>query len=161
MKYSEFEKEIKDWAMTYGIPIDYIQYDYSEIIIENEVNGDVIARIDWNIQYYFHMGWTGAKYLGEPARRDLFELLVEISETPTDERLEDKKYYLRHRFIKSLSEQTYLAKGAKYFWIMNKMRTDADCQQFTLDEIEEIKEKYDTDLKDFELIEVTNEPRRI
>lgn len=35
--------------------------------------------------------------------------------------------------------------------------TNADKFEFTLKEIEKIKEKFDTDLADFELVEVTDE----
>lgn len=57
----------------------------------------------------------------------LFDLIVEYARTPIEDREEQKKFYLRP------------------WWENN---------QFTLKEIEEIKEKFETDLKDFELIEV-------
>ena len=46
MKYSEFEKEVKEWAMIYGIPLDYEQYDYGGIIWTNKINGDRVAIIE-------------------------------------------------------------------------------------------------------------------
>ena len=87
----------------------------------------------------------------------LFDLIIEYAKTPIDERKEEKKYYLRHLYEKT-------------FWRFPEdpridiWRDTADVEymtplikykdQFTLKEIEEIKEKFNTDLANFETIEV-------
>ena len=60
----------------------------------------------------------------------MIKAAMEFAGTPPDEREERKKFYLRHKW---------------------------ENKQFTFKEIEEIKEKYDTDLADFELVEVEDE----
>ena len=90
----------------------------------------------------------------------LFDLIIEYAKTPIDERKEEKKYYLRHLYEKT-------------FWrfpedpMIDIWRDTADVEymtplikykdQFTLKEIEEIKEKFNTDLANFETIEVKDE----
>lgn len=87
---------------------------------------------------------------------DMLKASVEFAETPIDER-EEKKIYLRHRYFRFyngsskylgmdlLKVKPDLCSKITYRWMKN---------QFTEKEIEEIKEKYNTDLKDFELVEV-------
>lgn len=90
----------------------------------------------------------------------LFNLIVEYAKTPIEDREEEKKYYLKHRWIKnSINGKGYL----NCFIHDDIMRLSSTLQdksaktQFTRKEIEEIKKKFDTDLKDFELVEVENE----
>lgn len=88
-------------------------------------------------------------------KEKLFELLVEYARTPIEEREEEKKFYLRHKWMKEedynyltldLDDNTYDLNDIDGFdWTENK---------FTREEIDEIKEKYNTDLSDFEEEEV-------
>lgn len=85
----------------------------------------------------------------------LFNLLVEYAKTPVDEREEEKKFYLRHRWMEPMYKN-YLnyCMTTKNYWL--DCRNEEICvqTQFTLKEIEEIKEKFNTDLGDFKEIEV-------
>lgn len=87
----------------------------------------------------------------------LFDIIVEYAKTPLDEREKEKKFYLRHRWLKP--EPIY--KNYLNHWIVtNEYWLDCkneikDVQtQFTIKEIDEIKEKFNTDLCDFKRIEV-------
>lgn len=72
----------------------------------------------------------------------------------TSERENGKKYYLRHRFLE-FDNFNYLNREYGYEELSLNSKTQLGKQtQFTQDEIDEIKEKYNTDLKDFEIIEV-------
>lgn len=88
----------------------------------------------------------------------LFDLIVEYAKTPIPDREEKEiKFYLKHRYFRfhnGLSKylgmdfveyKLDLCSKITYRWVKN---------QFTLKEIGEIKEKYNTDLSDFEMIEV-------
>lgn len=91
---------------------------------------------------------------------ELLDLLVEYAKTPLDEREEEKKFYLEHRYFRFyngsskylgmdlLKDKPDLYSKIAYEWVKN---------QFTLKEIEEIKKKFDSDLADFELVEVEDE----
>ena len=157
MTLNEFEKAIEDWGKGWGIETEVEVGEFSITVYAKRGNEDlaVVAIISNTKPYIFDFYQIRTIGLRRTMRKPLLEIIIKFASTmPADRKDKEKKYYLRHRFIKSLSEQTYLAKGEKYLWIMNRMKTDADYQQFTLEEIEEIKNKFDTDLKDFELIEV-------
>ncbi|MDU2648337.1 hypothetical protein [Anaerococcus vaginalis] len=88
---------------------------------------------------------------------ELFDLIIKYAKTPVDEREEEKKFYLKHRWMRTING------------FSRALKIDIDCgiadvgyicpslgykNQFTKKEIEEIKEKFNTDLADFEEIEV-------
>lgn len=86
---------------------------------------------------------------------NMIKAAVAFAETPPEDREEEKKFYLKHRwlsankFVKhhtSVYEKSYELTSWEY--------GDKSDIQYTLKEIEEIKKKFNTDLKDFELVEV-------
>lgn len=88
----------------------------------------------------------------------LFDLIVEYAKTPIPDREEKEiKFCLKHRYFKTVN-------GDKKFFTIDRRYEYPDLQykafgyefiqEFTLKEIGEIKEKYNTDLSDFEMIEV-------
>lgn len=84
---------------------------------------------------------------------DLFSLFIEYAKTPLDEREEKKKYYIISKLIPK-SNFKYLCKccgSTDELWFDVESNVDS---KFIQTEIDEIKEKYNTDLKDFEIIEV-------
>lgn len=85
----------------------------------------------------------------------LFNLLVEYVKTPVDEREEEKEFYLKHRWIKGCVIM-YLYRNTLngYCYLGDKKCRPHRQKRFTLKEIEEIKEKFNTDLADFVMIEV-------
>lgn len=163
MTLNEFKKAIEEWGKSWGIETDVsVEKDWTYIYATRK-NEDlsivedlgVIAVISNVKVCTLNFSRLETIDLDDAERQTLLEIIKKFASTMlADRKDKEKKYYLRHRFIKSLSEQTYLAKGEKYLWIMNEMKIDADYQQFTLEEIEEIKNKFDTDLKDFEIVEV-------
>lgn len=85
----------------------------------------------------------------------MIKAAVKFAETPLDEREEEKEYYLKHRWLRSRSKNMIVNKDCldEYF-LSDEFQSDDYQTQFTLKEIEEIKKKFDTDLADFELVEV-------
>lgn len=73
----------------------------------------------------------------------------------TSERENEKKYYLRHRFLE-VDFFNYLNRdyGFPELYLNSKAQIAGKQTQFTQEEIEDIKEKYKTTLDDFEQIEV-------
>lgn len=67
---------------------------------------------------------------------------------------EAKIYYLKHNFLTGLESSSYLNFDAENgeFFLGSKMETGAIKTKFTKKEIDKLKEKYSTSLKDFELI---------
>ena len=104
------------------------------------------------IDFFYLLNETLDKEISEK----LFDLIVEYAKTPLDEREEEKKFYLKHRYFKSGNDRQYFTFECvhRYPYLQRMPSRYKFMQQFTLKEIEDIKEKYNTDLKDFEMIEV-------
>lgn len=116
-----------------------------------------VARIKTNracaIDFFYPLNETLDKEISEK----LFDIIVEYAKTPIEDREEEKRFYLRHRRICSKSFYLYLQKLSNVADMMSVRVFDFsgnDDIKFSEKEIEEIKKKFDTDLKDFELVEV-------
>lgn len=131
----------------------------ADIFIRND-NWEVLVRIDSEEEFVVDFCHVGFSRLSTSDRAILFDLVANYTSTPPDEREEEKKFYLRHRWLKpSLITKNYLNYwiGRNVCWLDDNNET-ADVQtRFTLKEIEEIKKKFDTDLKDFKRVDVKDE----
>ena len=143
MTYEEFLKGVDELGFKVGNHFENLKITNVKNETVAYVHKENVGEVDT-----FHYGF---KSLETSEKLKLLDLCVELAKTPLEER-ESKKYFLKHKFI--FDKQAYLAKNEKYFWLMIKIRTDADYQQFTLDEIEGIKEKFGVTLEDWELVEV-------
>lgn len=89
---------------------------------------------------------------------NMIKASVKFVETPIDERGEEKKYYLKHRWLRCLGGCALLHESTKFhtFVLMGGFgEVPKDYKmKFTQKEIDEIKEKYNTDLSDFVMVEV-------
>lgn len=144
MKIKELKRIAKENDYTLSRPFG--DFTFIKKGGENYINisGDAKNRI-----------WLSIEYNCDEKDFNMIKAAVEFAETPIEEREAPKKYYLRHRWMKEedynylslyLEDNTYFLDDIEGFnWTENK---------FTLEEIEEIKEKYDTKLEDFEIVEV-------
>lgn len=90
-----------------------------------------------------------------PYEYEMLKKVIELAETPLSEREEEKKYYLKHKFINFHTAVEYINLTITGEVVLSDRREDHYYKtKFTKAEIEELKEKFDTDLEDFELIEV-------
>ena len=87
---------------------------------------------------------------------NMIKAAVEFAETAIEDRKEEKKFYLKHMYFKNWNDKQYFTFDYihKCAYLRSKLSTCKAMQQFTEKEIDEIKERFDTDLKDFELVEV-------
>lgn len=105
----------------------------------------------------FKNSYADWDYLSIGDKKNLFGLIVEYVSTPVDEREEPKKYYLRHRWLGVKDDEwnylNCLLSDSDYY--LNSHEDTGNIKtQFTRENIEEIKEKYNTDLSDFDIVEV-------
>ncbi len=135
-------------------------YEYSKVIWNHRfarknsdnyitINGDYINRI-----------WTSIQGYCDDKDFNMIKASIEFAETPPEDREREKKFYLKHRYLRSTGGNIlYFSIYIEYdFSILTYRRHSSETkQQFTLEEIEEIKKKFNTDLKDFELVEVEDE----
>ena len=85
---------------------------------------------------------------------ELIKKVIELAETPLSERGEEKKYYLKHRFINSYNGLDYInLRIDEELRLSDPYEYQPYKTKFTKAEIEEFKARYNTDLNDFELIE--------
>ena len=106
------------------------------------------------INKLFEMDIRFSEYMSET----LVDLVVEYAKTPIEDREEEQKFYLKHRWLTEGGFYRYVKHHTKAYGKKYELASwtygDTSDMQYTLKEIEEIKKKFDTDLKDFELIEV-------
>lgn len=146
MKYKELEKIAEDNGYEMKIEIDHVlltKYEEDNIIKISTIKEDIIFS---------------TMYACMPRDFQMLKASLELAETPLEDRYEEKKYYLRHRFLDGL-QTNYLnfSREIELFKLSTLKHDDNKQTQFTMDEIEELKEKYETDLKDFKMIEVEDE----
>ena len=91
---------------------------------------------------------------------NMIKAAVEFAETPIEDREEEKKFYLKHKYFKDDMgyKQCFCIRTSGGYPLLKSIAIPiADKIKFTKKEIEEIKERFDTDLKDFEEVEVEDE----
>lgn len=153
MKTNELIKKVE--ILGYEITKKQFIDDTNYFVIYNSFGGTMCYVA---INKLFEMNIRLDEYMSE----ELFDLIVEYAKTPVEDRKDEEKFYLKHRYFE-------IAGGGRgFFTIHNKSelpflryKTSSDNynQIFTLKEIEEIKKRFNTDLKDFELVEVKNDKR--
>lgn len=88
---------------------------------------------------------------------NMIKAAIKFAETSPEDREKEKKFYLKHKYFQDhLGSKQYfcIRISGGYPILKGYPITNADKFEFTLQEIEEIKEKFGTDLADFELVEV-------
>ena len=99
--------------------------------------------------------WISNKSWCDKKDFNMIKAAVEFAETPINEREEEKKFYLKHRWLSSRFKDKIVNKDEKNeYFLSDESQADSYKIHFTLKEIEDIKKRFNTDLKDFEMIEV-------
>lgn len=149
MKTKEFIKRVEE--------LGYFVNSFKGYYEIRDVDKVIIAVINKTIFLQFSTDYPGWDKLCDKDRKELYNLVIKYASTPIEDREEEKKFYLRHRYFRFyngsskylgmdlVKDKPDLCSKITYRWIKN---------QFTEKEIDEIKEEFNTDLKDFELIEV-------
>lgn len=146
-------KELKSLLGKMNYSVKHI----NEIIVIKNEYGNVIATIEKDITFKFSTQYYAWNFISYSEQKIILSYIMGYAATPVDEREEEKKFYLKHRWMRTING------------FSRALKIDIDCgiadvgyicpslgykNQFTKKEIEEIKEKFNTDLKDFEMIEV-------
>ena len=146
MKTKEFIKRVDD--LGYLINCDSVYW-----YIRN-IENSIVAVVDKNAVLKFSIDFVDWDNIADEQKNKLFNLIVEFTKTPIGDR-EEKEYYLKHRWIKGHAIMYLYRNELNGYCYLgeNKCRPHKQ-RRFTLKDIEEIKEKFNTDLADFELVEV-------
>ena len=155
MQTTELEKLIKGLGLDAEYKCD-IDDDGEETEMICAMNGDewvAIAYIDY--EGLWECKERQLERLETYKRHALIDGFIEYAQTPTGERWVPKKYYLKHKWILqnyggylSIREET-----GEVFLLGSNWEDNVYQMTFTKEEIENIKRKYETDLKEFEMIE--------
>lgn len=159
MKINELKKAIEFLGYKKEINLQVEEFEeYVSIYRLCGLSTREIARVNLEYNLVLDVDFTGFKNLPEEIKEELFNLLLEFARTPTDEREEEKKYIITHKFF---SSKNYYA--VNLVWNQEKdIYRLISCSQdnniyqalFSKEEIEEIKERLNTDLADFRIVEV-------
>ena len=160
MKTKEFIKRVEKL----GFDIEYSKNPFSNVssncdydLITIYLYDRVLVKIWANCQYAISTVSDGhSDYLYGYDVEELYKLCFEYTSTSVEDREEEKKFYLKHRWLNNENTNYLRLNEENNFYDLSVYKSlDAwKAQlQFTEKEIEEIKQKFDTDLSDFEIIE--------
>lgn len=148
MKTKEFIEKVEELGFRTTHVNEYIY-------IENRMV-DTCAIVDRYCRYGFNTNFDDFYDLKKETKEELFNLLVEYSSTPQKEREKTNKYYLKHKWMSFKRERYLKCIGGEYY-LHDAEQPTKHKVQFTQIEIDKIKEKFGTDLNDFEMIEAKGE----
>ena len=141
MKYKEFREYLK------GTDFE-IKEDSAKVQVN--MNDIVCVRISKTACREIIIPFT----VVEPEEYEMLKKALELAETPLDEREEEKKYYLKYRFINKYTAVEHIKRVITGEAILSDRHGDLVLQtKFTKAEIEELKKRFNIDLKDFDFIE--------
>lgn len=158
-------KELIEKVEKLGFNMEFRKNPFSNIksnrdydLITISVNNQVLVKIWANCQYAISTISDGHScYLYGYDVDELYKVCFEYANTPSEDREEEKKYYLKHKWMRRGDFNfLYFDKDFKIYGLTSIRFKEAKTE-YTEKEIEEIKEKFDTDLSDFELVEVEDE----
>lgn len=125
------------------------------IIAEN----NECARVYENTMYSINTSTRVFDEIDKGVQKNLFNLIVEYASTPIKERKEEKKYLLKHKWLQGYDNLSYLnlslnTNKKRKCYLYDSVDASLVKTQFTQSEIDEIKERFNTNLEDFEIVEV-------
>lgn len=149
MKTKEFIKRVEE--LGYSVTEGYVDWVISRI---NKGQDLLVAIVNKNNLSRISTDFVGCWDIPDKDKSKLLDIIVEFTKTPIGDR-EEKEYYLKHRWIKGHAIMYLYRNELNGYCYLgeNKCRPHKQ-RRFTLKDIEEIKEKINTDLADFELVEV-------
>lgn len=147
MKINELKRIAEENNYEFSKELGYFCFKKRNHTNNIDIRGDVENRI-----------WISTGIICDDEDFNMIKASVKFVETPIDERGEEKKYYLKHRWLRCLGGCALLHESTKFhtFVLMGGFgEVPKDYKmKFTQKEIDEIKEKYNTDLSDFVMVEV-------
>lgn len=148
MKTKEVIKELGKMNMITEIMED--------VLVVYNSNGIIIATIRLNRKFEISTHFLAFENtLSEDEQEKVYVLLTKLAETDPSEREEEKRYYLKHKWFTWTScIYLNLCISENSFMLHNNKNEEDYKVKFTQAEINEIKERFNTTLEDFEMVEV-------
>ena len=153
MKTKEFIKKVEE--LGYSFSSSYYCWE-----IRNKKN-HLIAVVSKDVLYKISTDSAYWDVIPDEDKNKLLELIVEFASTPVEDREEEKKFLIQHKYLvsKNLLPVNLAWNKLKDVYRSINLKVDNHIYQaqFTFKEYEEIKKKLNTDLADFELVVVEDE----
>lgn len=153
MKTKEFIKRVEE--LGYSFSSSYYCWE-----IRNKKN-HLIAVVSKDVLYKISTDSAYWDVIPDEDKNKLLELIVEFASTPVEDREEEEKFLIQHKYLvsKNLLPVNLAWNKLKDVYRSINLKVDNHIYQaqFTFKEYEEIKKKLNTDLADFELVEVKDE----
>ena len=127
-----------------------------EILVVRTNNNKLLARVSESKTYDIRIFEKELVHAGNVDINYLADILWEYTRTPIELRKKENMYLLRNKFLFDCDDFNYLNVRRKdgHATLSTFLQTKSMQTMFTQEEIEMMKIKYDTDFKDFEIIEV-------
>lgn len=148
MKTKEFIKRVAE--LGYGVEIGYFN------VCVKRLRPDLMLIAKVNKKYQYTAEMSSIYEEEDENAKELFLLCAEYARTPIEDREEEKKFYLKISGSFYTGDYVYLNfdKSTNNYWLHNNHQSNMYKTQFTQKEIDEIKEKFNTNLEEFEQIPV-------
>lgn len=122
-------------------------------------NGDYVARVNLKRRFEADFDFWGFKNgLTEYEREKVYFLITRLAATALEDRGEEQKYYLEHKWLDDNFYNVWnclnLQVETNGYSIGSPFNSEEFKTQFTQAEIDEIKEKLNTNLEDFEQVPI-------
>lgn len=147
MLTKEFIKEVEKLGFKILKNKEYILIHYGFEKVAYVYKNDIFSLGTGYIPFY---------NLSKELQEKLYNLMDEYARTPIDEREEQQKFYLKHKWLRRSKDIGYylnLYLDEDYF-LGNFAEKGSYKTQFTQAEIYKIKERFNTNLEDFEQVHV-------
>ena len=146
MKTKEVIQELKKMGLQTKMQGNNLNVVDTEMWTVANINLKEKFRINTNF-------WAFKNELTEDEKEKIYFLLTKLAETDPEEREEKQKYLLKHKwFDDSLCAYINYCIPNDSFNLNTKSNNEEFKTQFTQAEIDEIKERFNTNLEDFERI---------
>ena len=151
MTYEELKKETRTLSNAYG---KYIHVSNSEECVCIVIDEQIYAMVTNRLSSCFSLSHFVWEELEGNLRHDLLEVLHEFAQTPIDLRNLFPKFTISSKLTPKVDEKFLFKFGGSVDHLAWGFK-DGGGTEFTQDEIDYIKKKFNTDLSDFNIDEVT------
>ena len=143
MKDKEFVREVKTLDF-----VDEVINGGETFHIKN-IRMSTIISIEKNEFYSLDTRWSSYKGLSNEEKKMLMDIVIPYISTPTEERKDEKRYYVRSKFDNSDYNHLNLS-DLGHTYIGNKLESLENQTKFTIDKLKELGIQFDENDEPYE-----------
>lgn len=151
IKIKEFIRKINELGFKVNVDDGIIK------VVKDPFLPGVIAVISNGVEKMMDVNLYSYERLDEDTKTKVFDLVTELARTPIEDRKDEDKYFLRHKYLcngdLSINYLNYNLIRDKY-GLSSSKSTPVFQTKFTLKEIQDMSVKLRSNFSDFEMIKV-------